>query len=145
MKILVCGGRNYNDKNVVFKTLDQACKEFSINYKPNDNWLPSDITIVHGAAAGADSLADQWAVVNWCGNKPYPADWKKYGRAAGYIRNKKMLDEEHPDLVIAFPGGRGTDMMVGLAKGEKVPIWKIDLEGNITRIGEVNEEAKGVA
>ena len=58
----------------------------------------------------------------------YPANWKKHGRAAGPIRNKQMLEEAKPDLVIAFPGGAGTANMVKQAReaGVKVEIIYAD-------------------
>lgn len=52
----------------------------------------------------------------------YPADWDTYGNRAGFIRNKQMLDEGKPHVVVAFPGGIGTRMMVGLAKRHNIPI-----------------------
>ena len=66
-------------------------------------------------ASGADQLAGQWAKSRGISVKAYPADWKNLGRIAGPIRNKKMLDEK-PDLLVAFPGGKGTANMVFYAK-----------------------------
>lgn len=54
--------------------------------------------------------------------KEFPADWDKYGKRAGYLRNVQMLDEGKPDLVVAFPGGKGTAMMVKLAKERGVRV-----------------------
>lgn len=109
MRILVCGGRYFNDKDLLFKTLDAL-------FPATDDiatWLPPpDTVIIHGKSKGADMLADQWAVVNWVKIEEYPADWEKYGKAAGPIRNKQMLDEGQPDLVIAFKGGKGTANMI---------------------------------
>ncbi len=50
------------------------------------------------------------------------ADWTTHGRAAGPIRNARMLAEYHPDLVIAFPGGRGTLDMVSKAERAGVAV-----------------------
>jgi len=58
---------------------------------------------------------------------PFPADWGKYSKSAGYIRNKQMLAEGKPDLVVAFPGGKGTANMVKLAKLANIPIHTIDV------------------
>ena len=67
--------------------------------------------IIHGAdQAGADSMAGRYESVNQSRN--FPAEWRKYGRSAGYRRNQQMLDEGNPDLVVAFPGGPGTQNMV---------------------------------
>jgi hypothetical protein len=66
-------------------------------------WLPpQDLVIIHGGAKGADTLADQWAITNWVKIEEYKPNWEKHGKAAGPIRNKQMLDEGKPDLVIAL-------------------------------------------
>lgn len=113
---LICGGRDFNDYRFVSYILDKLCMERSACYTSNDNWLPSDIRIVTGGARGADDCGEQWAVVNWCQGKVYPAQWDKHGRSAGPIRNQQMLDEEQVDLVVAFHGGLGTADMVSRAR-----------------------------
>jgi hypothetical protein len=69
------------------------------------------ITIIHGAARGADTLAGLFAKMFGTKVEAYPADWDTHGKAAGPIRNQQMLDEGKPDLVVAFPGGAGTKHM----------------------------------
>lgn len=101
MKVLVCGGRDFNDKVGVDEFLSKM---------HSSGWGPFTL-VIHGAARGADSLASSWARKNGIPEKPFNAQWKKYGRSAGPIRNQEMLKEE-PDLVIAFPGGRGTEDMI---------------------------------
>ncbi len=130
MKILVCGDRNWTDYNKVRATLDKLAKEHSIYYNPDDNWLPSDLTIIHGGARGADDMAGQWAIVNWVGHlEVFPANWEKHGRAAGPIRNQQMLDDGQPDLVVAFhpdlSKSKGTADMVKRAKKAGVPVMEI--------------------
>jgi predicted Rossmann-fold nucleotide-binding protein len=49
-------------------------------------------------------------------HEDYPADWTKHGKSAGFVRNKQMLEEGKPDVVIAFPGGTGTAMMIKLVE-----------------------------
>lgn len=127
MRVLVCGGRDYADRDKVYKTLYDICDEFLL-WSPEDehgNKLPGPITIINGAAKGADNIATDWAVVNRTGLKEYPADWDKHGKAAGYIRNKQMLDEGKPDLVIAFPGGVGTANMVKLAREAGIEVREV--------------------
>lgn len=99
MKVLVCGGRAYKDYNNVKKVLNQ----YPIT------------TIVHGNAAGADTLADRYAKEQDIVLDVYSANWNLYGKNAGPIRNIQMLAGSNPDLVIAFPGGNGTNHMVSLA------------------------------
>jgi len=126
MRILVCGGRNYNDRTALFTALDQIAEEYGAKMEPDKygNWLPT-FTVIHGAARGADSLAHDYAVSSWCPQERFPADWQKHGRAAGPIRNQQMIDIGRPDLVVAFPGGRGTADMVRRAREAGVPVREI--------------------
>lgn len=141
MKILVCGGRSFADLstsekkkdkksiaqyNFVMQELHKITEEFSKFYKPDDNWLPSDITIISGGARGVDSVAIDFAVVNWCPFVEFKADWKKHGKSAGPIRNQAMIDEGKPDLVVAFPGGAGTADMVHRAAKNNIPVRVIN-------------------
>lgn len=120
MRILVCGGRDYRDRDAVFKWLDNNTPRTEPDEYGND--MPKDVTIIHGKCpTGADRWADEWAVVNWCGIEEYPADWRKHGRAAGPIRNQQMIDEGRPDFAVAFPGGNGTADMVRRLKKAGVP------------------------
>lgn len=125
MRILVCGGRDYSDWPRVREVLDELAVKHSKHYKPTENWLPSDLTIIHGGAKGADSLADQWAAVNWSDLRVYEADWETHGRSAGPKRNQFMLEDGKPDLVVAFPGGRGTAHMVKIARDAGVPVMEV--------------------
>lgn len=118
MRILVCGGRDYQDKARVWAVLDELCGS-------KEELPPIPVVIIHGGAQGADALADSWAVHNWVAVEEYLAQWDKHGRAAGPIRNQLMLDQGKPDLVIAFPGGRGTADMVRRAKAAGVLVKQI--------------------
>jgi hypothetical protein len=112
MKILVCGGREYADQRFVFDCLDAVARKHQVT------------AIIHGAAKGADSLGDQWAKAKGITSLPFPADWQAHGKRAGFLRNSQMLSEGKPDAVVAFTGGRGTAMMVKLAKDAGVPVWE---------------------
>lgn len=113
MRILVCGGRDYTDYESVRRNLLEAC---------NDD---ESITIIHGAARGADALAVKFAIDYELGEEPYPANWSRDGKAAGPIRNQQMLSEGKPDLVVAFPGGNGTADMVRRARKAGVEVREI--------------------
>lgn len=91
MRILVCGSRNWTDYNRVERVLS----EFSTVHKLDD------VTIVHGAARGADTIAEEVAEKLGFNTESHPADWERYGKSAGPIRNIEML-ETGVDLVIAF-------------------------------------------
>ena len=102
MRVLVCGGRNYNERGHIWETL----------YNIDVTRGPIDC-IIHGAATGADSAAMLWAqMTKRVKQESFAADWKTHGKGAGPIRNQRMLDEGKPDLVVAFPGGKGTADMV---------------------------------
>lgn len=111
MRVLVCGGRAYRDEASVFYALDRFHQRHPIT------------VLIHGGARGADSLAHAWATSKQVPVEVYPADWKRYGKAAGYRRNTQMLTEGKPRVVIAFPGGRGTADMVKQAAGADVTVW----------------------
>lgn len=112
MKVLVCGGRGYDDQQTVFAALDEYAAGATL--------------IIAGGAPGADTLAVRWAGSRNIPSTVFPARWNEYGKAAGMIRNRQMLVEGKPDLVIAFPGGNGTLNMIKLATfaGVKVKVMK---------------------
>jgi len=101
MKILVCGGRDYRDRKKVAEILGK---------------YDDDTILIHGAARGADTLAHEYGLSRGWVIRAYPAKWEHHGKAAGPLRNQEMIDKEKPDVVIAFPGGRGTMDMVRRAK-----------------------------
>jgi hypothetical protein len=115
MRILVCGGREFRDSDALDAFLD------AIHLGSRG---PVDL-VIHGAARGADTMAGQWAERRGIACIAYEADWEHEGRAAGPIRNKQMLDEGILDLVIAFPGGRGTRNMVRQARARGFEVLEV--------------------
>lgn len=109
MRVLVCGGRDYDDAARV------AAELRKVN--------PS--IIIEGGATGADYCAAHWAAKAGVLVETFAADWKTHGRAAGPIRNQRMIDEGKPDLVIAFPGGRGTADMVRRARKAGIEVRQV--------------------
>ena len=124
-RILVCGGRDFNNKILLHDVLDHICLDRGWVLQPDDygNYLP-DVVIIEGGAKGADRLAFDWAITNWCTVQTYKADWEAHKKAAGPIRNEKMLKEGKPDLVVAFPTekSKGTWHMVDIAKKAGVEV-----------------------
>jgi len=110
MIILVCGGREWNNLEVMVREME--C-------------LPKVATIVHGAAKGADTMAGLIAEQLGMTVLPFPADWKKYGRSAGPVRNREMFRKTDPDLVLAFheniDASKGTKDMVNYARQQGCP------------------------
>ena len=102
MKVLVAGGRDFNDYDHVKSDLD--------SFNP--------VVIISGMARGADSLGVKYAKEEGCQLKSFPADWNRHGKSAGYKRNQQMLDEGKPDLVLIYWDGssKGTSHMIDIAK-----------------------------
>lgn len=101
-RLIVCGGRDFHDYYRLCNIMDRLAAIRPIE------------VVFHGNARGADSLADRWCRERGVKVFPVPAQWAKHGRRAGPIRNQQMLGQGI-DLVVAFPGGKGTEDMVGRA------------------------------
>jgi hypothetical protein len=114
MRIIVCGGRDFDDPLTVRRTL------FAIHEGPRGPIKH----LWHGNARGADTLADGWASEVGVPCHPTPAQWSKFGKKAGPMRNQAMLGQGI-DLVVAFPGGRGTDDMKKRARAAGVEVLEI--------------------
>lgn len=116
MRILVCGSRECDD----------ALSDLVWNYLSDFIPTGEPCTIIHGAAPGVDTQAMIFAdMLPNCKHLPFEAEWHKHGRAAGPIRNKRMLEDGKPDVVIAFPGGRGTANMVKQARAHGVKVIEV--------------------
>lgn len=113
MKVLICGGRDFDNLHFLFEKMDE---------------IEGITHVIHGGARGADSQGGEWAYVNQLPCTVYPANWGKYGRKAGPLRNIQMLEEGKPNLVIAFPGGTGTAHMVRIVKEAGVPVKEVKYE-----------------
>lgn len=113
-RVLVCGGRDYNDQAMLFGMLDMEAETNGI------------ISIIQGdCPTGADHLARMWAISRNCHFDSFPANWKAHGKAAGPIRNQQMIDEGKPTKVFTFPGARGTADMVRRAKKAGLPTIEV--------------------
>lgn len=113
MKLIVCGGRDYQDFERLIAVLDAVHAKRKITM------------LIEGGANGADAHAATWAEQNKIPRVTCHANWRHLGGYAGPARNKLMLDLG-ADGVVAFPGGKGTASMVSLAKGRGVKVMEID-------------------
>jgi hypothetical protein len=133
--VIVCGSRNWRDLRTIFRRL---------------NKLPGDTVIYHGdngydkngvplwgkpdwmAERGADKLAGRAAAHLGLRVVPVTPEWKRYGKRAGPLRNKRMLEEAKPNLVIAFhddiEASAGTKDMVSIARAAGVEVEVIATE-----------------
>jgi len=120
MRILICGGRDL-DPVLVWNWLERNAHEECCDALNRASHAL--IThVIQGGATGADSGAADWARSSEIPVTSFPADWAKYGRQAGPLRNTRMLAEGRPDAVIAFPGGAGTADMVRKARAAGLPV-----------------------
>ena len=111
MRLLVCGDRNWTNYGAIYREIQARNPE----------------VVIEGEARGADTMARIAAVVLGIPVLPFPAEWELHGKAAGPIRNQKMLDEGKPTEVIAFhtniDASKGTKNMVSLAAKNNVPVY----------------------
>lgn len=112
MRVIVCGGREFQDFDLMFYTLDKMHEvdPFRMVTEGASDWNGKD------APAGADFGAYVWAMSRKVPCLRVPADWGPHGKKAGPLRNQKMLEMVKPDRVIGFPGVIGTDSMMELAE-----------------------------
>jgi hypothetical protein len=113
-RILICGGREFKDKDLFLKTIEQ-CRPF----------FATPFCLIHGFARGADMMAHLWAFDEGCPVIAMPANWNFYDKPAGGIRNQWMIDWARPDLVIAFPGGLGTEDMMRRTRAAKIDLYHV--------------------
>lgn len=119
-KVLICGGRDFAAFDAASNIIRDHLATMSSN--PPDK---EDIVFITGMAKGADQIPFRLGDLDeWGGVEEYPADWDRYGKRAGPIRNQQMLDEGKPDLVLAFPTetSRGTYDMIRRAKKAGVEV-----------------------
>lgn len=112
-RILICGSREWTNFDKIKKIL--------LEYPQSD-----ETTIIHGNCKGADKISGYLAKQLNMTIEVYPADWKKYGRAAGPIRNQQMLDNGKPDICYAFHDciekSKGTKDMVNRCKADGLTV-----------------------
>lgn len=111
MRVIIAGSRDFTDYEMLKRCVEQAIEENKL-----------DITeIVSGKARGADTLGEQYAKEKGIPVRGYPADWDKYGKSAGYIRNEQM--GKYADFLIAFwhPASKGTTNMIKIIRELKKP------------------------
>jgi hypothetical protein len=128
--VLVCGGRDFGDfegykehphhPNYKKKYYEMRFIRDTLTVLRMD-W-PKEVLIIAGGAKGVDHVAIVWAEETNLDWKEYPANWNYLKNAAGPIRNKQMLVDGKPDLVVAFPGGPGTANMMKQARESKPPV-----------------------
>lgn len=120
-KIIIAGGREFSDYQLLKEKVDNIISEKRKRFQ---------IVIISGKARGADSLGERYANENAFNIMEFPADWDKYGKKAGYMRNTEMA--ENADALIAFWDGKskGTKHMIDIATNKNLPIRIIRYDNN---------------
>ena len=115
MKLAIVGSRTFKDYDLLVTWVD------SIFYMQDTD----EKFVISGGASGADRLAERYANTHIANLIIYPADWNKYGKSAGFIRNQTIVD--NCDMVLAFWDGesRGTADTIAKAKKAKKPTFII--------------------
>ena len=118
MKLMVCGSRTITNDAWVMNQIDSVVQEIG-----KDN-----LVIIEGDARGVDTIAGAWAIKNNISIEHYPADWKTYGRAAGFIRNKQMVEACDFCLILWDGISKGTkndiDLCEKLSKPKRVVLYQ---------------------
>lgn len=113
MRLLICGDRHWKDYDYIYKILQE--------------YSPMTTVVITGGATGADSIANQIATELKMTTEVYPADWKRYGKSAGPIRNAEMIKKGCPDVVLAFHNNlqlsKGTANMITKAREVNIPVY----------------------
>ena len=117
-RVIIAGSRCYNDYGFLERELDKLFKE-------NDEFVGREIKIISGMALGADALAIDYADKHKLTKILFPANWKRYSRIAGFLRNEDMLSVA--THLIAFWDGKsnGTRHMIEIAKAKGIPVWVV--------------------
>lgn len=103
MKIIIAGGRTFNDYPLLVRVCDNVLSK------------QTEIEIVSGTAKGADKLGERYAMEKGYNIKRFPANWDKFGAVSGFLRNEEMA--KYADALIVFWNGesKGTKHMIDLA------------------------------
>ena len=114
IKVIIAGTRDFNDYDFLKKNVDY----FLQGINPNNE----EIEIVSGNARGADKLGERYAKEHNLPVKLFPANWDKYGKRAGYLRNQEMAN--YSDMLIAFwdEKSKGTKHMIDIAKKQGLTV-----------------------
>lgn len=120
-RILVSGSRDWDNMTIVSDTLRDAMIYLGVE--------PSSVTLVHGGARGLDSIAGTVATNMGMRVEKHPARWDEYGKSAGMIRNREMV-ELGASLFIAFPLDKSVGTWGCLKEAQKsgMECWVVDSE-----------------
>jgi len=117
VRVIIAGTRNFSDYPLMKDKLDRLRASIGV------------FEVVSGGATGADSMGERYAQENELPLKIFPAEWDKYGKAAGYKRNEQMAQYAGACIVFWDGKSKGTEHMINLAT-------QYGLKTSIVRYGE---------
>jgi len=117
MKVIVAGSRGWTDYDTVRSTLDIVTEG------------AKNLEVVSGTARGVDQMGERYASERGLPCTRFPAEWRRYGKRAGYLRNEQMAD--YADTLVAFWDGKspGTEHMINLARSRNMTITVVYSKG----------------
>lgn len=117
MKLIICGGRHFNDHELFWREITAW---IATHGRPTE--------VITGGATGADTMGHDWATAEGIPTRVFRADWSTHGRRAGPVRNEQMAwYARDGGAVLAFPGGRGTLDMITQAGLRGLHVTEIEL------------------
>lgn len=119
MRLLICGGRDLDEIKAHGVILEWIAYG-SLNQK----WGIEHI--IQGGQRGGDRAGRTVADILDIPQTEFPADWKRYGKAAGMIRNRLMLTSGQPDAILALSGGTGTANMIKIGREAGIPVFELE-------------------
>lgn len=127
MKLIIAGSRSFKDYNLLKSTID--------NYISNID--KRELEIVSGCALGADKLGEKYALENNIEVVKFPANWDKYGKQAGYLRNLQMAEFATDCIVFRVDGikSKGSTHMINIAKNNKLNLVIVEINSDQLKSG----------
>ena len=119
-KVVIFGSRGFND----YDLLKEKCDAYLQNKKETHH-----IIIVSGHARGADTLGEQYAKEKGYELETYPADWDKYGKKAGFLRNEYMGDISNAAIGFWDGESHGTKHMIEYCKNKGLDVRVVKYNG----------------
>lgn len=109
MKVIIAGSRGIDNLMILHDAIRRSTFEIT--------------EVVSGTARGVDQMGEAWANMNNVPIARFPADWNKWGKPAGYIRNKEMADYADALLAIWDGESRGTKHMIDIARDKQLKVY----------------------
>jgi len=117
MKIIIAGSRTIINKEAINKAINRGMNKI----------VPSDkrheITVISGGARGVDLAGEDWAKIFEYPCRRYNANWNRYGKRAGYLRNVEMANNADALIIIWDGVSKGTKHMMDIANEKKLPVY----------------------